>query len=302
MHRPSVDVLISQHQVHYDPQLVDKPDELSARISGCDALIVGNRTKVDNTLLDQAGPQLKVVGRLGVGLERIDLDACAKREVTVIPALGCNSNTVAEYVIAATMMLLRGAYQCSDEVLAGTWPRIQYTGNEITGKTLGIFGFGAIGTRTAIKANALGMQVLACDPYVAASDPAWSKSGATRVSHDQLLSQSHALSLSVPLTEETYHLISRTELADMSKGSVLINSSRGGVVDEAALCAALESGHLAGAMLDVYENEPLTANSGLIGVENLILTPHIAGVTKESSQRTGEMIAQGVCNVLMGNS
>ena len=302
MHQPSVDALAAHHQVYYDPELVDKPLELNERIKGCDALIVRNRTRVDGVLLDQAGPQLKVVGRLGVGMERIDLAACSLRNVQVIPATGSNTNSVAEYVIAAIMMLLRGAYQCSDEVLAGDWPRIKYMGFETTGKTLGIIGFGAIGRCTADKAKALGMRVLACDSLLAVDHPAWSSHGAAKVYLDELLEQSRAVSLSVPLTEETHHLISTAQIARMPKGAVLINSCRGGVVDEAALCAALNSGHLAGAMLDVYENEPLAANSGLTGVPNLILTPHIAGVSHESNQRIGEMIAQGVEDVLVDSA
>ncbi len=298
MHQPSVDTLTALYEVHYDPDLVDKPRELAERAKGCEALIVRNRTRVDAALLDTAGPQLKVVGRLGVGLERIDLDACAARGVQVIPATGSNTDSVAEYVIAAMMMLLRGAYQCSTEVLAGDWPRVKSMGHEISGKTLGIVGFGAIGRCTADKARVLGVRVLACDAYLPAQDPAWATHGVHRVSLDDLLEQSKAVSLNVPLTEETQHLISTAEIARMPRGAVIINTCRGGVVDEAALCAALVTGHLAGAMLDVFEQEPLPADSGLSGVPHLILTPHIAGVSHESNQRIGEMIAHAVDTAL----
>ncbi len=298
MHQPSVEALTARYEVHYDSELVDKPRELVERVQGCDALIVRNRTRVDADLLDRAGMQLKVVGRLGVGLERIDLDACAARGVQVIPATGCNTNSVAEYVIAAVMMLLRGAYQCSDEVLGGDWPRVKYMGYEVSGKTLGIVGFGAIGRCTADKARALGLQVLACDAYLPAQDPAWAGHGARSVSLDELLQRSDAVSLNVPLTDETQHMIGAGQIARMPRGAVIINTSRGGVVDETALCTALKSGHLGGAMLDVYEHEPLPAGSGLTGVPNLILTPHIAGVSHESNQRIGEMIARGVDNAL----
>jgi len=259
---------------------------------------VRNRTRVDSALLEQAGPQLKVVGRLGVGMERIDLEACAQRDVQVIPATGSNNNAVAEYVITGVLMLLRGAYQCSAEVLSGSWPRQKYMGHDSSGKTLGIIGFGAIGRCTADKAGALGLRVLACDAYVAKDDPAWARHGASPASLDALLEQSQAVSLNVPLTPETHHLIGSSEIARMPRGAVIINSCRGGVVDETALCAALDSGHLAGALLDVYEQEPLAANSGLTGVPNLILTPHIAGVSHESNQCIGEMIAQGVAAAL----
>ncbi len=302
MHPPSVTTLEARHQVHYDPDLVDKPQELAERVRGCDALIVRNRTWVDAALLDQAGSQLKVVGRLGVGVERIDLDACAQRGIPVIPATGTNTNSVAEYVIAAVMILLRGASQCSDEVLSGSWPRLKYMGNEISGKTLGIVGFGAIGRRTADKARALDMTVIACDTCLAPDDPSWTEHGTRRVSLEELLEQSQAVSLSVPLTSQTRHMIGASQIACMPRGAVIINSCRGGVVDEAALCEALNNDHLGGAMLDVFEQEPLPADSDLRAIKNLILTPHIAGVSHESSQRIGDMIAQAILETLNNNT
>lgn len=302
MHPPSVEELASCYAVHYDPDLVDKPEELAARARGCEALIVRNRTRVDAALLDAAGTQLRVVGRLGVGMERIDLEECSRRGVRVIPATGSNDNAVAEYVITGVLMLLRGAYQCSAEVLSGSWPRLKYQGHEILGKTLGIIGFGAIGRSTADKARALGMKVLAHDPYVKSEDSAWARHGAVPAVLEELLESVQAVSLNVPLTATTHHLIGAVEIARMPRGAVIVNSCRGGVVDEAALCAALRSGHLGGALLDVYEHEPLPADSGLIGVPNLILTPHIAGVSHESNRCIGEMIAQGVHNALQDSS
>ncbi len=301
MHAPSVAFLAEHYPVHYDPELVDKPQELMRRVQGCEALIVRNRTWVNAELLNAAGQQLKVVGRLGVGMERIDQALCAQRGVRVIPATGSNNNAVAEYVIAGVLMLLRGAFQCTDEVLSGSWPRQKYIGHDIKGKTLGIIGFGAIGRDTANKAHALGMHVLGCDINLANDDPVWHEHGTTPATLEVLLKSSAAVSLNVPLTPATHHLLGAPQFAQMAQGSVVINSCRGGVVDETAMCQALQSGHLAAAMLDVYEHEPLAANSGLIGVPNLILTPHIAGVSHESNQCIGEMIAQGVHEALQEN-
>src|SRR5919206_353341 len=214
--------------------------------------------------------------------------------VTVCPATGANDVSVAEYVIAAALILLRGAYFASPEVAAGAWPRNRLIGREIAGKRLGLVGFGGIARETAKRAAALGMNVAAYDPYVPGDSPAWG--GVERLDLDALLASADVLSLHVPLTPETRHLLDGAALARVKPDAVLINAARGGVVDEAALAAALRAGRLAGAALDVFEAEPLGAERGarFAGLANVILTPHIAGVTAEANARVSRVTVENV--------
>ncbi|MGU3452376.1 NAD(P)-dependent oxidoreductase [Methylobacterium sp. 391_Methyba4] len=281
----------------YDPGLVDRPEALAAAVAEADALIVRNRTQVRGALLAGAR-RLRIVGRLGVGLDNIDVPACRARGITVQPATGANDGAVAEYVVATALLLLRGAYGASEAVAAGTWPRNALMGREIAGKRLGLVGFGSIARETARRAAALGMAIAAHDPFLAAEDPAWTPpyGPVRRWDLEALIAESDVLSLHVPLTAETRGLIDATALARMPAGAVLINAARGGIVDEAAVAAALRSGHLGGAALDVFDREPLDAAAGapFAGVPNLILTPHIAGVTQESNVRVSAVIAAAV--------
>lgn len=283
----------------YQPDLVDRRDDLIAQIPDAEVLVVRNRTRVDAALLD-AAPGLRVVGRLGVGLDNIDLAACKARGIEVWPATGANDLAVAEYVIATAMMLLRGAYLASDRVLAGEWPRQSLIGRELSGRVMGLLGFGAIARQVARRAEALGMRVIAHDPHLDAGDPVW---GDVRpVAMTALLDGADVLSLHVPLTAQTRHVIDAAALARMRPGAVLINAARGGVVDEDALARALSLGALAGAALDVFELEPLSADHGarFAGLPNLILTPHIAGVTEESNIRVSSLIADRILVYLDG--
>jgi (S)-sulfolactate dehydrogenase len=298
MNEAAVESLARRFDVRYDAKLVDRRDDLLAGLVDADALIVRNRTQVDAVLLARA-PKLRVVGRLGVGLDNIDVAACEARRIEVIPATGANALAVAEYVVCAVMMLLRGAYHSSGEMAAGKWPRGALgEGREVAGKTLGVVGFGGIGRLVAKLAQGLGMTVLATDPALAPAAPVWRESGVAFRELDDLLAESDAVTLHVPLVPATRHLLSAGRMARMKRGAVLINTARGGVIDEAALAAALAGGHLAGAALDVFEAEPLPAGSPLAGAPNLVLTPHIAGVTRESNERVSSMIAEKVAQAL----
>ena len=285
--------------VLYDAALVDDPAALKQALPAARALIVRNRTRVDGALLD-AAPRLEVIGRLGVGLDNIDLAACAARGIPVCPATGANAVAVAEYVIAGIFMLRRDAYFASDAVLRGDWPRTDLIGGEVRDCRLGLVGFGAIARAVAERARPLGMAVAAYDPLLDAQDPAWDALGVPSKPLDDLLRDSDVISLHTPLTEATRHLIDGAKLALMPRHAILINAARGGIVDEAALAAALRAGALGGAMLDVFETEPLPAGSGLQGVPNLILTPHIAGLTHESAKAVSAVTAANVRRVLTG--
>jgi (S)-sulfolactate dehydrogenase len=283
--------------VLYDPQLVDDPPRLAAALREARALIVRNRTQVRGALLDGAG-RLEVVGRLGVGLDNIDVAACKARGIAVYPASGANDLSVAEYVITAALMLLRHAWFASARVAAGEWPRTELMGRELAGKRLGLVGFGAIARVTGRMARDLGMSVAAHDPLLPAGHTAWQE--AARQTLPELLSTSDVVSLHVPLTDATRNMIDAAAIAGMKRGTILVNAARGGVVDEAALCAALHSGHLGGAALDVFAHEPVDAAGGALfaGVPNLILTPHIAGVTEESNVRVSAVTAEAVARHL----
>ncbi len=291
--------LAETHDVRYQPDLVERRAELLAALGEARAIIVRNRTWVNRELLD-AAPRLRVVGRVGVGVERIDQDACAARGVAVCPATGANAITVAEYTIAALLLAWRGAFLTSRRVIDGDWPRQEMIGHDLAGKTLGLVGFGNIGRAVAKRARAFEVTVIASDPYVAPEAPAWRELGARPVALEDVLRESDAVSLHAPLTEETRHIIDATAIALMKPGALLINTSRGGTVDEAAMVAALRAGQLGGAVVDVFEREPLDTETGaaFAGVPNLILTPHIAGLTEESNQRVSAVTAANVLRVL----
>ena len=295
---PAVQALACLADVCYEPALVDDGQRLLALVRDADAVIVRNRTQMRGELL-AACRAVSVIGRLGVGLDNIDVAACEARGIRVIAAAGANARAVAEYVIGTAMMLLRGAYQSTEAVADGAWPRTALSdGREIAGKTLGLVGFGGIGRLTATLARGLGMQVLAFDPLLEPRDPVWAHHGVQGMALDDLLSRADVVSLHVPLTPETRNLLSARRIAGMKKGAVVINTARGGVADEAAIAAALRSGQLGGAAFDVFEPEPLPAGSPWAGCPNVILTPHVAGVTVEANARVSALIATEVAKAL----
>lgn len=301
MDEAAVERLKSRFDTEYDPGLVDDLDALAGRLDGTRALIVRNRTQVRDALLNHA-PQLQCVGRLGVGLDNIDTDACARRSIKVYPASGANDLSVAEYVVTAALNLLRGAWHSSDAVMRGDWPRQKLMGRELSGRVMGLVGYGAIAREVAARVRALGMSVIAHDPFLAPEDPLWGETG--QRSLHQLLGEADVVSLHVPLTDDTRHMINGDTLAMMRADAILVNAARGGVVDEAALAEVLRNGTLGGAALDVFEIEPLSAEAGAVfqGLSNILLTPHIAGVTEESNVRVSHLIADKVIADLEGRA
>lgn len=294
---------LAAHEVVYDANLVDDPGRLAAEAASADALIVRNRTQVRGPLLERAG-RLKCVGRLGVGLDNIDVAACKARQIDVFPATGANDVSVAEYVIGTAMVLLRGAYASTPAMAAGAWPRNTLSnGREIFGKTLGLVGFGSIARETAKRALALGMSVVAYDPYLEPEGPWRADFPDVELSElERVLAVADVVSLHVPLTVATRGLVDADALARMKRDAILVNAARGGVVDEAAVAAALTAGRLGGAALDVFEGEPLKGDEAAVfrDVPNLILTPHVAGVTAESNVRVSGVTAQSVARRLAG--
>lgn len=302
MDTPAIEALRQRFDVRYAPDLVEQRDALLQAVGDADGLIVRNRSRVDAALLE-AAPRLRAVGRLGVGLDNIDLEGCAARGIAVVPATGANARAVAEYVIGTVLALLRGAYFSSAEVAAGQWPRNALSqGLEAQGRTLGIVGFGGIGRLAARLARGLDMRVVGCDAALPPDHPAWAESGVAALPLDALLAQADAVTLHLPLTPGTRQLLDAGRIARLRPGAVLVNTSRGGIVDEAALAEALRAGRLRGAALDVFDQEPLPAGSPLAGAPNLILTPHIAGLTQEANTRVSDMVAAGVTIALTGGA
>lgn len=295
----AVDVLKKDFQVHWDRELWNKRSDLEKLVRDLPGLIVRNRTPVDKALLEMA-PRLKVVGRLGVGLDNIDVAECEKRGIEVCSARGANATSVSEYAIAMAMILLRGrAYLDTHRLVTGEWPREELgRGVDLAGKTLGVIGLGSIGSTSARKARALEMRVIACDPYLPDGNENWNVTA--KVSLGELLETSDVVTIHCPLGPETRGLIGAAQMKRMKKGAILINSARGGIVDEPACAAALKSGHLGGAAIDVFDYEPIKAEAGKVfaGIPNVILTPHISGVTLESNNRVSFMTVDSVARVL----
>jgi len=302
MTKTAVDDLAIEHDVIYEPDLFERPDDLVALVSDTDALIVRNRTQITADLLE-AAPGLRVIGRLGVGLDNIDTAACNARNIPVFPATGANDASVAEYVIGATFHLIRRVFTATPRILEGAWPRQDFLGGEIQGLNLGLIGFGSIARMVAKKAASLDLAIMAHDPFLSADDPAWQE--ATRMANlTDLLQKADIVSLHVPKLPSTENLINNDAIALMKTSAILINAARGGIVDEEALANALRAGHLAGAALDVLAIEPPTKESvaKFAGLDNLILTPHVAGPTLQSDVRVSSVTADNVRQVLSSSS
>ncbi len=303
MDEDAIKSILAGRDVLYDQTLVDRRSELLDLLGDVSALIVRNRTQVDADLLAKA-PKLTAVGRLGVGLDNIDMAACKARGIAVYPATGANDIAVVEYAIGVMLSLLRGAFSATEAVIAGEWPRTKLLGREAAGKQLGIVGFGSIGRKVGGVAAARGMHVVAHDPNIAPSDKAWSQGwGEVRaVDLDTLLRESDIVTLHVPLTAGTKNLLDRERIGRMKRGAILINVARGGILDEATVADALRSGALGGAALDVYEQEPLSKDAAKVfsGCPHLILTPHIGGLTVEANVRVSTMVAENIRDHLAG--
>jgi (S)-sulfolactate dehydrogenase len=240
----------------------------------------------------------KAVGRLGVGLDNIDVLTCHARGIEVIPAIGANARSVAEYVIATSMMLMRTAYLSTHEVINGQWPKERIDqGKEVLGSVLGIVGFGSIGKITADLALKMGFRVVA-NTYRKSSSDQPIIDGVTYATLEELITISDVVSLHLPYTTESKNLFNKSTIAKMKPGAILINTARGGIVDDDALIDAILSGHLSGAAIDVFENEPLANSPKYKNVPNLILTPHIAGITQQSEKRVNQLVVERVLEVL----
>jgi D-3-phosphoglycerate dehydrogenase / 2-oxoglutarate reductase len=263
-------------------------EELPHVLPAYEGIVVRSRTKVRQPLID-ACPNLKVIVRGGVGLDTIDYEYATSKGIIVMNTPLASSASVAELVIGYLFMLARSLYKASSTLKDEKWDKKSFTGDEIGGKTLGIIGYGNIGHETAKRATALGMNVLAYDPYVS------SQNGAKLVTLDELLAESDYISLHVPKTKETTNMIDVEQFAKMKNSVRIINCARGGIINEDALYEALTSGKIAGAALDVFAEEPPT-NWKLLKLDNVIGSPHIGASTKEAQARVGAEVAEKLIN------
>jgi len=287
-------MLAQRVEVLYDPDLHGDRDRLLASVGAASAVLIRNRTVIDPAFL-AAAPGLQVVGRLGVGLDNVDVVAVEASDVELVVAHGGNTVSVAEFVIGAMLVCRRGVFGMTGSMLAGQWPRQGHAfGNELKDKTLGLIGFGAIAREVAKRAAGFEMRIVAFDPYLPADDAVWGL--AEPVTLDGLITSSDVISIHVPLNDETRGLIDAKALSAMKHDATVINTSRGGIVDERALATALRSGVIGSAALDVFAVEPLGPEAAAIfeGLDNLLLTPHLAGNATEAVDRIASSIVEAV--------
>ena len=286
-----MNLLKTKHEVEVALGLTEA--EIIPKIRKCDAVIVRSKPQITKAIIN-AGENLKVIGRAGVGLDNVDVDYAHSKGVSVVNTPGASTESVAEHVFALLLSKARDIPRADSALREGRWIKKELMGTELEGKTLGIIGFGRIGSRLGTIAVAFGMKVLAYD-VIDISESA-GRAGAEVVDMKTVLKTSDFITLHVPLLPSTRHLISEKEIALMKPGAMLINTARGGVVDEKALHEALVE-HRIQAALDVFETEP-PLQSPLLEVDNIVLTPHIAGSTEEAQQRAGIEVARKVMKAL----
>lgn len=276
-------------------------DELCKAIVDYDALMIRSETKVTKKVLE-AAKNLKIVGRAGVGVDNIDVDAATQNGVIVVNSPDGNTNAAAEHTLAMMLSMARNIPEACASTKSGLWERSKFTGTEVFGKTLGIIGLGKIGSHVAKVALALGMKVVVCDPYT--TQEAVESLGCEYVSHlDDFWSKCDYITVHTPKTRETAHLINKNSINRMKKGVKLINCARGGIIDENALKEAIESGQVSAAAIDVFEAEPDIKSSPLLGVEGkIVLTPHLGASTSEAQLNVAIDVAKQIKEVLGGGS
>ncbi len=280
---------------HADVVVADDSAQLLLALGDADALIVRSRTKVTRDVLGK-GTRLQIVGRAGIGVDNIDVEAATDQGILVVNAPLGNVRSTAEHTIALLFALARRIPAADAAVRDGTW-KAGYEGVQVSGKRLGVLGAGKVGGQVASIGSALGMDVVVYDPYL--TDDAWRASGLRSVDLTELLATSDFVSVHIPLIAETYHFIGADSLAAMKPDAYLINCARGGLIDPEALARSLQSGHLAGAALDVFEDEP-PVDSPLLSSPNTILTPHVAASTREAQAQVSTDIAEEIIDYFAG--
>jgi D-3-phosphoglycerate dehydrogenase len=296
---PHVDALAARFTVVREPTLWRDAAKLQLALAGARAVLVRNQTQLTAEVL-AAAPKLQAIGRVGVGLDNIDVAAATARGVTVIAPLAANAVSVAELTLGLILALARKIPFSDRGTKAGGWDRRAGTGIELSGRTLGLCGFGRIGRLVAARARAFEMPVVAFDPYVSLADAPADPGLRLVETLEAMLAVADFVSVHLPLTPQTRHLFDARRFAQMKRGAFFINTARGGVMDEAALLAALQSGHLAGAALDVREVEPPVEPGPLARRDDVILLPHVGAFTVEAQDRTFAAVCADVERVMAG--
>ena len=293
METKSVEILKKNFDITFDQELSKNHNKLKDSINNFDILIVRNKTQVNQEILENAS-SLKFIGRLGVGLDNIDTEYCKKNNIHVQPATGMNADSVAEFVIHSSLSLLKNIPLMHQETLLGNWPRTSISSRELKDKTIGLLGFGLIAKKVSVLAKVFNSKIIAHDPFV--DENIGNEFNTKLVSKSELFEGADIISIHLPLSDSTKDLLNYNVFKQMLKRPVIINSSRGSIINEQDLLKAYDEKLISGFALDVYEKEPVQKEflNSIKKDTNCILTPHIAGVTEESNSRVSEFIANAV--------
>ena len=295
MNEESIKTLKKNFNVKYDKDLFKNEEKIKEEISNFEAIIVRNKTQLQKNILDNA-IKLKFVGRLGVGLDNIDKEYCEKKNIHVQIASGINADSVAEYVIGSSLYLIKNLALFNNETKKGMWPRSSFKSRELKEKIFGLIGFGAIGKKVCTLAKTFGTEVISYDPYV--DKKLENEFNLKFLPLDDVITNSDIISIHIPLNNETKNLINTNAFKKMKKKPILINTSRGSIVNEEDLINAYKNKIISGFALDVFENEPIDEKfcNKIDDTFNCIITPHISGVTEESNKKISEFITKKLIN------
>jgi (S)-sulfolactate dehydrogenase len=293
METKSVEILKTNFDITFDQELSKNHKKLKDSINKFDVLIVRNKTQVNQEILENA-TSLKFIGRLGVGLDNIDTEYCKNNNIHVQPATGMNADSVAEFVLNSSLSLLKNTPLMHQETVLGNWPRTSISSRELKDKTIGLLGFGLIAKKVSLLANVFNVKIIAHDPFIGQN--IGDKFNTNLVSKNELYEFADIISIHLPLTDSTKNLLNYNVFKQMLKRPIIINSSRGSIINEKDLLKAYDEKLISGFALDVYEKEPAQKEflNSIKKDTNCILTPHIAGVTEESNSRVSEYIANAV--------
>ena len=282
-------ILSKDFNVIYKKDIWENSDYLIREINKFEGIIVRNKTNLNQSILEKA-ENLKYIGRLGVGLDNIDTEYCKKNNIFVQPATGMNADSVAEYVISSSLSLLKKTKLINEKTQSGQWPRTSITTNELKGKILGLIGFGDIAKKVLKLINAFEVTTIAFDPFITSQE--MEEHNVKKVTFENILSLADIISIHVPLNNETKYLFDKKTFQKMNNKPIIINSSRGGIINETDILEAYKNNYISGFALDVYEHEPVNKIflKNITNDMNCILSPHIAGVTEESNTRVSEFI------------
>jgi len=293
METKSVEILKTNFDITFDHELSKNHKKLKDSINKFDVLIVRNKTQVNQEILENA-TSLKFIGRLGVGLDNIDIEYCKNNNIHVQPATGMNADSVAEFVLNSSLSLLKNTPLMHQETVLGNWPRTSILSRELKDKTIGLLGFGLIAKKVSLLAKVFNAKIIAHDPFIGQN--IGDKFNTKLVSKNELYEFADIISIHLPLTDSTKNLLNYNVFKQMLKRPIIINSSRGSIINEKGLLKAYDEKLISGFALDVYEKEPAQKEflNSIKKDTNCILTPHIAGVTEESNSRVSEYIAKAV--------